>query len=165
MKSRNLPLAISIVFCLAACKGNDRPSESSSNHPAATVFDKLVGTWLQSDNPSFERWRKKNDSTFESDVFSIKGKDTTWNEHATIYRENGHWVFENTVRDQNGGAAVKFGSMLLTDTEVQFANPTHDFPTDIHYSLIGTDSIHAFIIGPGKGAKRDTIPFNYHRVN
>jgi hypothetical protein len=128
------------------------------------VFDKLIGTWQNEDGTGFERWTIKEDGSFQSVSFSVRGSDTTWNENARIYPENDQWVFENTVKGQNDGKAVKFTSSLLSDSSVQFSNPAHDFPTDVNYTVINADSVRAFIVGPnGKGGK-DTIPFNYVRV-
>ena len=128
------------------------------------VLDKLAGTWKSEYGKSFERWEKKDDGTFRSVAFSIKGGDTSWNEQATIYPVNNKWIFENTVHGQNEGKAVKFSSTILTANSIQFSNPAHDFPTDINYTLLDANRVNAFISGPnGKGGK-DTVPFKYIRV-
>lgn len=128
------------------------------------VFEKLLGTWQSEDGRSFERWKKNDDGTYRSDVYSLKGSDTSWNEQAHIYPENNQWVFENTVKGQNDGKSVKFTSIILTDNRVQFSNPAHDFPTDVNYTLPDQNTINAFIIGPNNNGGKDTIPFNSKRV-
>ena len=131
-----------------------------ANHP---VFEKLLGTWQLEDGKTYERWKKNKDGTYRSDVYKIKGADTSWNDQAHIYPENGQWIFENTVKGQNDDKPVKFTSSKLTDNSVQFTNPVHDFPTDINYTVPDQNTVNAFIIGPnGKGGK-DTIPFIYKR--
>ena len=127
------------------------------------VFDKLVGTWHSEDGKSFESWIKINDSLFESAVYSLKDKDTSWNETAKIYPENDHWVFENLVKGQNDGKAVRFTSTLLNESTVHFSNPAHDFPTDIHYDVPDNNNIKAYIVGPNQKGGKDTIPYNYKR--
>jgi len=134
-------------------------------NPTPLVFDKLVGTWLLEDGKTFEQWTKNADGTYRSIVFSINGNDTTYIEKARTYKENENWVFENTVIRQNAGKAIKFTSSKLTDITIQFSNPAHDFPTDINYTLPDANTINAFIIGPNKNGGKDTIPYNYKRVN
>ena len=132
--------------------------------PTPLVFDKLLGTWLLEDGKTFEQWNKNDDGTYQSIVFSVKGKDTSYNERAKTYKENDTWIFENTVSGQNDGKAIKFTSSKLTDITVQFSNPAHDFPTDINYTLSDANTISAFIIGPNKNGGKDTIPYNYKRI-
>ncbi|MBL7744598.1 MAG: hypothetical protein JNN00_14100 [Chitinophagaceae bacterium] len=142
---------------MKSATGNARSSK-------ALVFDKLLGTWQSEDHKNFERWMKNEDGTYRSVAFSIKGTDTSWNEQANIYPENDQWVFENTVKGQNDGKAVKFTSSLLNENSVQFSNPAHDFPTDINYTVPDDSSVNAFIFGPNAKEGKDTIAFNYKRV-
>ena len=137
---------------------------NAEQSPPPPVFEKLVGTWKSENGRSFERWTRNSDGTYRSDVYSLKGTDTSWNEQAKIYPENSKWVFENTVKNQNDGKAVKFTSILLNDNSVQFSNPAHDFPTDVNYTLADLNTLHAFIIGPNSKGGKDTIPFNSRRV-
>jgi hypothetical protein len=142
-------------------------TESAANaelSPPPPLFEKLVGTWKSENGRNFERWTRNSDGTYRSDVYSLKGTDTSWKEQAKIYPENSKWVFENIVKNQNDGKAVKFTSILLNDKSVQFSNPAHDFPTDVNYTLADLNTLHAFIIGPNSKGGRDTIPFNSSRV-
>jgi hypothetical protein len=156
---------------LIACNSEKNNTENSktadgTNETSAKqlVFDKLSGTWLSEDGKSFERWTKNYDGTFRSVVFSVRGKDTSWHEQANIYPEKDKWIFENKVKGQNDGKAVKFTSIILTDNSVQFSNPAHDFPTDVNYTVADANTINAFIIGPDSKGGKDTIPFNYTRL-
>ncbi len=132
--------------------------------PQQLIFDKLTGTWQSEDGKSFERWTKNNDGTYMTAGFSIKGNDTSWNEQGSVYKENNNWVFENRVKDQNDGKAIKFTSSLLNETSVQFSNPAHDFPTDINYTVADAATLRAFIVGPNNKGGKDTIPFNFTRA-
>lgn len=162
-------IAIAIMAMTASCNNQSKPADAATDEkPAVTktgqpVFEKLTATWKSEDGKSFERWTKGEDGTYTSVVFSVKGTDTSWNEQARIYPENGQWVFENTVKNQNEGKSVKFISSILTDNTVQFSNPAHDFPTDVHYTVTDSNTVNAFIIGPNSKGGRDTIPFNYTR--
>jgi Domain of unknown function (DUF6265) len=169
--SLKLMVAFFMAFSITACndqndnkKETTAATESISSPVLELVFDKLIGTWQSEDGKSFERWVKNNDGSFRSAAFSIRGNDTSWNEQALIYPEKDNWVFENTVKGQNEGKAVKFTSILLTANSVQFSNPAHDFPTDINYTVRDANTLNAFIIGPNANGGKDTIPFNFIRV-
>ena len=158
-----------IIAGAIACNSSGSSTNTESNTTIQPlqqiVFDKLAGTWQSEDAKSFERWTKNDNGTYRSFGFSIKGSDTSWNEQANIYRENDNWVFENTVNGQNEGKAVKFTSTILNESSVQFSNPVHDFPTDINYTVADVNTVKAFITGPNNKGGRDTIQFNFTRVN
>lgn len=162
-------LSILMLLSATACNDNNntKPAGAATTNSNSTVkqlvFDKLVGTWQNEDGNSFERWTKKEDGTYQSVAFVVKGADTSWNEEATIYPENSNWVFENLVKGQNNGKSVKFTSSQLSENNVQFSNPSHDFPTDINYTVSDVNSLKAFIVGPNDKGGTDTIPFNYTR--
>ncbi|MEI9909080.1 MAG: hypothetical protein WDO71_05080 [Bacteroidota bacterium] len=160
-------MILNMIACTNQSNNKKETTAATETIPSPAmelVFDKLRGTWQSEDGKSFERWAKNDDGTFRSVAFSIKGSDTSWNEQALIYPGKNNWVFENTVKGQNEGKAVKFISTLLTATSVQFSNPAHDFPTDINYTVPGANTLNAFIIGPNAKGGKDTIPFNYTRV-
>jgi hypothetical protein len=164
-------LSIIMLLCATACNNNSsKPTEEatakadSNTTVTQLVFDKLVGTWQNEDGKGFERWTKNEDGTYKSVGFSVKGTDTSWNEQANIYPENNNWVFDNLVKGQNNGKSVKFTSSQLSENNVQFSNPAHDFPTDINYTLPNANTINAFIIGPNDKGGKDTIPFNFKRL-
>src|SRR5258705_6129135 len=159
----SIVIAFVLVAIIAACNS---PESKSGEVPKASqplVFVKMIGTWQGEDGRSFERWTKKDDGNLQSVAFSVKGSDTSWNEQARIYPENDKWIFENTVKGQNEGKAVKFTSSLLNENSVQFSNPAHDFPTDVNYTIVDANTVHAFIIGPNEKGGKDTIHFNYKR--
>jgi len=160
-------MKLATVFLLnviTACNNSEIKPGTTPPTANELVFDKLTGTWQSEGGKSFERWTKKDNGTFRSVAFSVKGTDTSWNENAKIYPENDSWIFENTVKGQNDGKSVKFTSSMLNDNSVQFSNPSHDFPTDVNYTVVDANTVHAFIIGPNNKGGRDTIPFNYTRV-
>jgi hypothetical protein len=143
-------LFVSITACnnTKSDKAEDKTGNTKVTLLKETVFDKLVGTWKSEDGNSFEEWSKNDNGTYRSRAYSVKGSDTLVSENANIYPENDKWVFENTVKNQNEGKAIKFTSSLLTDNSVQFSNPAHDFPTDINYTVPDANTVNAFIVGP-----------------
>lgn len=167
---KSLISALTLMIHIMACNDKDSKTENTTvtappnSETRELVFDKLVGTWKSEDGKSFEQWTKNANDTYQSRAYSVKGTDTSWNEQANIYRENDNWIFENTVKGQNDGKAVKFTSTILNDKTVQFSNPQHDFPTDVNYTLRDANTVNAFIIGPDNKGGKDTIPFNYTRL-
>ncbi|MGK2862375.1 MAG: hypothetical protein ACSLE0_10605 [Chitinophagaceae bacterium] len=130
-----------------------------------SIFERLTGTWQLENGKDFERCSKNSDGTYRCYGFKIVGMDTSLNEQATIYRDASHWVFENTVKDQNEGKPVKFISTFLNESIVHFINPLHDFPTDIQYEMSDDNTLKTYISGPGKNIQKDTIYFYFNRVN
>lgn len=170
MKYHLQKLAIGVMLTgLVACGPpeikTENPVESMPENSKAFVLDKLLGTWQGEDGKSFERWTKENHERYRSLVYSLNGKDTVVNERAVIYREGEKWVFENQVSGQNDGKSVKFVSAFVKEDAVQFSNPAHDFPNEIHYSIPDHAHVNAFIVGNNERGGKDTIPFNYKRVN
>jgi len=163
-------LILSLLIVVIACNDEKNEQENSvgsapvSSESKQLVFDKLVGLWKNAGSDNFEQWTKNSNGTYRSKGFSVKGTDTSWNEQASIYHENNNWVFENTVRNQNNGKAIKFTSTIFNDKTVQFSNPQHDFPTDINYTVTEANTVNAFIIGPNEKGGKDTIPFNFVRI-
>jgi len=168
MKRNHFNLLLVISLILLSCNDSVESKESKPEDvlikERVLVFDKLLGTWKAEDGKSFERWIKNPDGSYASASYSLSGADTSWNEMAKIYPDQENWIFENNVKGQNNGQSVRFTSTLLTDSTVQFSNPNHDFPTDVNYTLIDSNNVHAFIIGPNKNGGRDTIPFNYTKL-
>ena len=59
----------------------------------------------------------------------------------------------------SGQTEAAFRSVEITETGFTVANPAHDFPQRIGYRRQGTDSLIAWIEGPGKdGVKRIEYP-------
>ncbi|OSZ77848.1 hypothetical protein CAP36_15950 [Chitinophagaceae bacterium IBVUCB2] len=160
-------VATSTTSCNNSSESKTEPDiKKTETSPTVTdlVFDKMLGTWQSEDGKSFERWARNDKGGYNSAAYTLKGTDTSWNEQATIYLENNNWIFENTVKGQNDGKAVRFVSSILQSNTVQFSNPAHDFPTDINYTIADANTLNAFIVGPNKNGGKDTIPFNYKRV-
>ena len=165
-----MSLSLKILFAigtLAPIYSVEKPRQREAANTIMSkqlVFEKLVGIWANENGRSFEQWTKTKNGTYLSKVFSVKGTDTSWREEADVYPEGNNWVFENTVKNQNGGKPIKFISTILNKNVVQFSNPEHDFPTDVNYTIIDANTLRPFIIGPNKKGGKDTIVFNYSRV-
>jgi hypothetical protein len=159
----SLIASIALFSCNNTADKKGETTETPAPPVADLVFDKLTGVWQTEDGKSFERWTK-HDTGYQTTGFSVKGADTVWNEQGKVFKENDSWVFENTVNGQNDGKAVRFTATIIDANTVQFSNPTHDFPTDINYTVADTRTLRAFIVGPNSKGGKDTIPFNFTRA-
>jgi hypothetical protein len=159
--------SLALYSCNNQTAGSSETKAGSATTKQTTtpppVFEKLLGTWQLEDGKTYERWKRNDDGTYRSDVYKLKGADTSWNERAHIYPENGQWIFENRINGQNDDKSVKFTSSKLTDNSVQFSNPAHDFPTDVNYTISDQNTVNAFIVGANARGGKDTIPYKSKR--
>jgi hypothetical protein len=64
----------------------------------------------------------------------------------------------------SGQPAATFRSTLVSDSQVVFRNPGHDYPQEVGYRRIGADSLLAWIDGTA-GTRSRRIEFPYRRVS
>jgi hypothetical protein len=126
------------------------------------IFNKLPGSWLRTNGKYLEKWEKKSDGSFFSVSYRINGADTTVEEEVNTSREKNNWVY--AVKGAGNADIVKFTSVEVTPTKAHFANPAHDFPTDIVYELIDPTKLRAYIVGPNDKGGKDTVWFNFTRI-
>jgi hypothetical protein len=126
------------------------------------IFNKLTGSWQRTNGKYLEKWEKKGDGSFFSISYRINGADTTLEEEVTTTREGNRWVY--AVKGAGNADIVKFTSVEVTPTKAHFANPAHDFPTDIVYELIDPTKLRAYIVGPNDKGGKDTVWFNFARI-
>lgn len=113
----------------------------------------LLGSWkgVIGKGISVENWYRQDDSTFAGDGMFIKGSVTLSEEHLQLTQKGDDLYYIPTVKNQNGNKPVPFKMTRLTDGEMIFENPAHDFPKKIKYTRYGADSLVAEISGPVKG--------------
>ncbi|MGB4771515.1 MAG: DUF6265 family protein [Chitinophagaceae bacterium] len=126
------------------------------------IFHKLTGTWQRSNGRTHEKWEKKPDGSFFSVMYNVRGADTTIQEEVTTTLEGNRWVY--AVKGAGNAEIVRFPSVVVTPTKAHFANPAHDFPTDIVYELIDPTKLRAYIVGPNDKGGKDTVWFNFTRI-
>lgn len=121
----------------------------------------LVGTW-ENKTPNgsiYETWSKISDYELAGKSYVVKEKETIVFENIRLVQEKDGLIYIPTVKDQNGGLPVRFTSTKISDTELVFENPQHDFPQIITYISIGADSLVAEISGTNNGHQRkQTFP-------
>jgi len=81
-----------------------------------------------------------------------------------LMKENSDLFYVPKVKDQNNGQEVRFKGKIISQTQLVFENPEHDFPQMITYKKINADSLVAEISGTTNG-KTEKQAFSLKRVN
>lgn len=114
----------------------------------------IAGCWSHTgaEPGSMEMWSLPAGGTMLGIARTIKnGKTVEW-EHTMIREtEPGKWSY---VAKPSRQAEATFPIKSISDSEVVFENPQHDFPQRIIYQRNGTDGLKARIEGVSKGKEK-----------
>ncbi len=147
-----LPAFIVIaIFCSWACIQNNDIKKATW----------LIGTWENKTTRGslYETWAKVNDMELLGKSYMLKEKDTITFETVQLIQKDNSIFYIPIVKDQNNGQPVSFSLKRISDTEMVFENPAHDFPQVISYTKITTDSLVAEISGMRNGQlRKQTFP-------
>ena len=119
----------------------------------------LIGTW-ENKTPKgsiYETWNKVSANQFAGKSYIVKEKDTIVFETMRLVQEQDGLFYIPTVKNQNDGLPVRFASKTISETQLVFENPHHDFPQIISYTKITADSLVAEISGTKNGQERKQI--------
>ena len=136
------------------------PDSPKGVHP-----DWIVGTWeMKSETGSiFESWTKLEDGHYEGTGYKLVKGEKRIRERIQLMMQNDVYYYIPSVPDQNDGKPISFTCILMTETEMVFENPQHDFPQRISYRLINETSLLAEISGSFRG-KQVTEQFPLTRI-
>lgn len=152
-------LIIAIVSMIIFCAWTTKQAGDIKN------AEWLVGTW-ESKSPRgsmYETWRKTNDYELTGKSYILKGRDTIVFETIRLVQQQDGLFYIPTVKNQNEGLPVRFGTQRISETQLVFENPQHDFPQIISYAKINPDSLVAEISGTKNGQLRKET-FSMKRV-
>jgi hypothetical protein len=162
--------ALMLAITLSACN-RTRPAEPVAAQPETNTSDGkrlervawLLGEWRNNTSRGvlYEAWQVRDDSTYTGRSCFVAGKDTVSAEVVNLEMRGGKLLYVPTVRDQNSGQPITFTEATVTEKEMIFENPAHDFPQRIAYTRITQDSIVAVISGM-QGEK--SVQFPMRRV-
>ncbi|MFP9116017.1 DUF6265 family protein [Flavobacterium sp. RHBU_3] len=151
MKHTLLTSLIALGLFTASCKKEKEETPAPDRQISKAEW--LLGRW---ENPSKdglyeETWVKANDSVLNGASYYISGKDTLFSETVVLDEVAGKMAYTVTVPGQNNEQPVRFDLTKITDTEIVFENPKHDYPNKIVYTQVKPDSLVAVIYGTQKG--------------
>lgn len=121
----------------------------------------LIGTWENKTQRGsiYETWTKARNNEFSGKSYSIKDKDTIVFENIRLVQEKNRLYYIPIVKNQNKSLPVRFVAKTISENQLVFENPQHDFPQIIAYTKITSDSLIAEISGTKNGQKRkQTFP-------
>ncbi len=126
----------------------------------------LIGTW-ENKTPKgsiYETWSKVSDQEYSGKSYIVKEQDTMVFETIRLVQEEDELYYIPTVKNQNDDLPVRFMAKVISETQLVFENPQHDFPQVISYTKINADTLVAEISGTRNGQERkQTFPMK--RVN
>ncbi|WP_313807140.1 DUF6265 family protein [Flavobacterium sp.] len=121
----------------------------------------LVGEWRNwnKEGNLTEIWSSKNDSTLSGATHFTVEIDTMFSEKIEITQVKDSLFYNTKVSNQNDGKMVSFKATSITEDELVFENPKHDFPQKITYRKITSDSLVAEISGMKNGKEsKESFP-------
>jgi len=121
----------------------------------------LIGTWENKTQRGsiYETWSKTADNEFSGKSYIVKEQDTIVFETIRLAQEQDGLFYIPNVKNQNDGLPVHFATKTISETQLVFENPQHDFPQIISYTKISADSLVAEISGTKNGQERkQTFP-------
>ena len=129
---------------LISCKGN---------YEEIDQLEWIAGNWkgIAQGNNVYESWTRTNDSTWTgTSRFEKEGK-LLFSEKMTITKRKDILSFTSVSVEQNNGNAVQFIAHTFDPESVIFENLAHDYPQQIVYKKISTDSLLVYIDGTMNG--------------
>ncbi len=116
----------------------------------------LIGTWKNTTPKGsiFETWSRTGSNELSGKSYMLKEQDTIVFESIRLVQQEEGIFYIPVVKDQNNGAPVRFTAATVSEKQLVFENPQHDFPQIISYTRVGTDSLIAEISGTRNGKMR-----------
>ena len=126
-------ILILLLVLIVSCQNKEKATQIPS--AAATDVSWLIGNWKRTnekpDRETYENWIKINDNTFAGDSFTIKDKDTIWQEKVSLSQSNGNWNFAVTAKGESKSTVFKFTQS--DNDSFTCENQQNEFPTIIRY--------------------------------
>lgn len=156
--------ALVAIALLSSCKKEETKTVTTTEK-APRQIEKvawLTGNWgfTTAEGSLTENWVKVNDSVYHGESYFVTPKkDTVFAETVILDEVGGKMAYTVSVPGQNNEKPVRFDLTKITDTEITFEAPTHDYPNKIVYTHVKPDSLVAVIYGKEAGKdKSETFP-------
>ena len=149
-------LVILLVFAFCSCL----PKGEKNKQRIETNFDYLIGSWIRTnekpDRNTFENWKKISPTEYQGSGFTIKDKDTIWQEDVILSKTRTDWNF--AVADKKEKNQVVFNLTKISNDEFTCENQENEFPKIIRYKKDG-ELLKAEIEGGDM-----KIPFEFKKI-
>lgn len=164
-------LSLSGVFAMLMVWGLNSGCESTykeapkKNHGHTTEAHMEDAAWLEGkwvatlgESVFYETWNQDEKHGLSGTGYAISGTDTVSSEMFHLKEHEHSLQYITTVMGQNGGKEVVFNLTKVSENNLTFENPEHDFPKVISYTKITNDSMVAVISG-----ELDAMEFAFSR--
>lgn len=127
-------------------------------------FHRLKGNWIKKSTSGFEieHWEVNNEA-FTGYGAKIQNADTLITETLRIFKQDGVWLYEAKVKNQNQGEPVLFTLNQSGRNQFTFENPKHDFPRKIRYSF-RKEGMRVALYGPSPKGRAIAYYIDFKRV-
>lgn len=144
-----------VVIALAPVHASQTPAKS------VTQLGWIAGCWTRAlpDGVNEEQWMKPAGGSMLGMSRTVRGGRTTEFEFLRIAEVDGSLAY---IAKPSAQAEATFPVKTLTEREVIFENPTHDFPQRVIYRQNGDGTVTARIEGTMNGQARG-MDFPYAR--
>ena len=153
-------LIVALSICiLYACNSQTEKKTANTTLSLLNNADWLIGSW-ENNTPEgllIEKWAPLNDSVLSGISYVTKGADTLFSETMKLKVKGDKLLYIPTVKDQNNAMPVIFTSTSITNNEMIFENPTHDYPQKIIYRQVTNDSLLAEISAVVNGKVKNEL--------
>ncbi len=138
-------------------------AQGAGDEPSAMPPSWLAGCWEMTAGELVieEHWMAVRGGTLLGMSRTVRGGQLAGYELLLLHEGESGWVYE---AHPSGQPAASFKSSAITDTSMVFSNPDHDFPQNITYFRISSDSLLARIGGERSGRLRQ-VEFPFRRVS
>lgn len=160
---RRSPAILVVLALLFAATLSSRAADSAPK-PTIDALAWLAGTWSFERNGRVvtERWTAPAGGMMMGTSQTVANGKTTEYEFIALRADaNGDLVY---VAKPSRQPEAAFKLVRVTEREVVFENPQHDFPQRISYTLKPDGTLLAAIEGTRNGKSR-RVEFPYRRVN
>jgi hypothetical protein len=150
---------LAMIALLASCKKEETKTVETPVK-APREIEKvawLTGNWgsTSKEGSLTENWVKINDSVYHGESYFVTPKkDTVFSETVVLDEVAGKMAYTVSVPGHNEEKPVRFDLTKITETEMIFENPQHDYPNKIVYTQVKPDSLVAVIYGKQKGEEK-----------
>lgn len=148
---------------IVSCNGHKKEILEKKTEEIAseqTSFDWLLGDWERlgekEGKRTFEKWQKINANEYSGIGFTMKDKDTVWQETMKLVDTNGTWNLVVKAPDEIKPTLFKMTNH--TDNEFTCENHEIEFPNKIKYWKNG-DKMNALVSNPEM-----EIPFEFEKL-
>jgi hypothetical protein len=122
----------------------------------------LQGCWESATSQGIveEHWMAPRGRNMVGLSRTVNGERLVAFELVVLREQDEHLAYE---AHPSGQKSAVFVSSTVTDSDLLFENPKHDFPQRVGYKREGSDLLHAWIEGVRNGQPR-RVDFEYRRV-